>query len=131
MENTSIDKLTREVMADSRLDLTRENFDDTVMNQILLESNKKKNRKQLLLNILIFAGVELVIFTMLFVLLIYFPGIEYLSSAMKNFMIIFQKIGKFAIQYDYLILSFIVVLFLDHVLNRDKPFTLNLKLPNN
>ena len=118
MENNGIDKLTKKLMADSRLNLTRSNFDDTVMNQILLESNKRKNRKQLLLNILIFAGVELVIFILLLVLLIYFPGIEYFTSTMKNSMLVFQKIGKIAIQYDYLILSFIVVVILDRIMNK-------------
>lgn len=131
MENNHIDKLTKELMADSRLKLTRPNFDDSVMNQIILESNKLKNRKQLLINLLIFAVVELVILTLLFVLLIYFPGIEYFNATMKNSMLIFQKIGEFAIHYDYLILSFIVVVFLDMLLNKRSPASLKLNLHGN
>jgi hypothetical protein len=131
MENTGIDKLTKELLADSRLKLTRPNFDDSVIDQILFESAKQKNRKHLLLNILIFSGIELVIFTLMFILLIYSPGIQYFTSTIRNSMVIFQKIGEFAIHYDYLILSFIVVAFLDLILNRRRPAALKLNLPMN
>jgi len=118
MESNGIDKLTKELMTNSRLNLINPEFDKSVMNQILSESNRQESRKHFLVNILIFGSIELVIFTILFILLNYFPVAESLNSTMKNSMYIFQKIGEFAIHYDYLILSFIVVAFLDLIMTK-------------
>jgi hypothetical protein len=118
MESNGIDKLTKELMTNSRLNLINPEFDKSVMNQILSESNRQESRKHFLVNIVIFGSIELVIFTILFILLNYFPVAESLNSTMKNSMYIFQKIGEFAIHYDYLILSFIVVAFLDLIMTK-------------
>jgi hypothetical protein len=118
MDNHNVNKLTKELMADSRLNLTRPDFDDAVMNLILLESNKQKNRKNLFFDILIFSGIELVVFALLLILLLRFPGNDFFTTAVRDFLPVFQKIGKLAIEYNYLILSFIVVGILDWFMNR-------------
>jgi hypothetical protein len=114
----NIDKLTKELMADSKLELTNLNFDEIVMNQILFESNKLKKRKDLFLNIIVFVGIEFLLFALILTLLLYFPGYEYFTSALKNSMFIFERIGTFVIQYDYLILSFFIVFILERFTNK-------------
>ncbi|MGC1389690.1 MAG: hypothetical protein WA816_01505 [Bacteroidales bacterium] len=126
MEDAKIEKLTKEWMAESKLELTNPIVENIIMNQILLEAGKKRSRKNLLISFLIFTGIELIIFALLLILLLYFPGIDYFTSAIKNSMVLFQKIGKLAIEYDYLILSFIVVGLLDRIM--DGKVTASLKL---
>jgi hypothetical protein len=118
MDNTNIDKLTKKLMAESNLKLINPIFDDTVMKKILLESQKLKNQKKLLLNFLIFTGTELAVLALMLVLLLYFPGLDFFVSSIKNSMEIFHTIGKLAIDYDYLIISSIVVFVLDRVINK-------------
>ena len=125
MDNSEENKLTKEIMADSRLNLANPDFDDLVLHQVLLESKKLKKRKDLLMNLLIFTGIELFIFALLLVLLLWFPGLEYFTTGVKNSLPVFQKIGKLAIEYDYLIFAFIVVGLLDKIMNRKVRASLN------
>lgn len=118
MDNTNINKLTKELMSDSKLKITNQAFDDLVMNQILLEAGKLKKRKDMFLNILIFTGIEFIIFALILALFLYFPGYEYFTSALNNSMLVFEKIGNFVIKYDYLILSFIIVFVLDRITSK-------------
>jgi hypothetical protein len=124
MEDSGIEKLTKELMADSKLNLTNPAFDDIVMNQISLESGKLKSRKNLIRNFLIFTGIELIIFALLLFFLLYIHEVDYFTSAIKDSMIVFQKIGKLVIEYDYLILSFIVAGVLDGMTNKRVTFSL-------
>jgi hypothetical protein len=125
MGNSDIDKLTKALMTDSRMTLTNPGFDDMVMKQVLLESDRQLNRKLLLRNIMIFTVIELLIFALLLVLLLWFPGLVYFTTAIKYSMTIFQKIGNLAIEYDYLIFSFILVWLLDMRMNRKMAFLKN------
>jgi hypothetical protein len=118
MDNKDFDKLTKDWMSDSKLNISNPIFDDLVMKQILVEASKQNERKTLLTNILIFTGIELVIFAFLFILLIYFNGSNYFTSAIKSSLQVFQHIGNLAIRYDYLILSFIIVGILDRLMNK-------------
>ena len=118
MESAKIDKFTKELMTDSKLKITNPAFDNLVMNQIMLESIMLKKRKDLFLNILVFTGIEFILFALSLTLLLYFPGYEYFASAMKNSMLIFEKIGTFVLKYDYLILSFLIIFTLDRISNK-------------
>lgn len=121
MESANIDKFTKELMTDSKLEISNPSFDDLVMNQILLESGKLKKRKDLFLNLLIFTGIEFILFALFLALLLYFPGYEYFTSILKNSMFIFEKIGTFVIRYDYLILSFIIIFVFDWITSKKVP----------
>jgi hypothetical protein len=118
MNNANIDKLTKELMSDSKLKITNPAFDDLVMNQILFETSKLKKRKDLFLNILIFTGIEFILFALILALLLYFPGYEYFTSALNNSMLVFEKIGNFVIKYDYLILSFLIIFVFDRITSK-------------
>ncbi len=118
MNNAIIEKLTKDMMADSRMELPDPLFDEKVMSTILLESKKLNERRQLFLNLLVFIGVELVILTLVWILLIYFPGIDYITNTIKNSMTLIRKTGNMVLQYNYLIISFIIVWFLDRIMNK-------------
>ena len=118
MDNANIEKLTKEFMADSRLDLPDPLFDEKLMGRILLENKRLNDRKQLYLNILVFIGIEFIILALLWILLLYFPGLDYFTNAIKNSMTIIRKIGNLVVQYDYLIFSFIIVGILDSIFNK-------------
>jgi hypothetical protein len=72
----------------------------------------------LLLNILIFAGIEFIVFSLLWILLLYSPGVDYFKNAITSSLLIIQKAGNLVIEYGYLIVSFIIVGFLDRILNK-------------
>lgn len=118
MDNANIDKLTKDLMADSKLDLPDPLFDEKLMSRILLESKKLNDRKQLFLNILVFTGIELIILALIWILLIYFPGLDYFANAIKSSMTIIRKTGNLVLQYDYLIFSFIIVGVLDSIFSK-------------
>lgn len=118
MDNNEINKFIKEAMAESGLSLTSPDFDDAVMKLVLLENNRQQYRKSLLFNILIFAGIELFVFVLLLMLFLFFPANNFISGAVKDSLPFFEKIGNLAIDYNYLILSFIVVGILDWILNR-------------
>jgi hypothetical protein len=125
MDNANIEKLTKELMTDSKLNLPDPLFDEMLMNRILFENSRQNDRKLLLLNILIFVGVELIILSVLWILLLYFPGFDYFTNAIKNSMTFIKKTGNLVLQYDYLIFSFIIAGFLDLILNKRVKVSLN------
>lgn len=125
MDNDNIEKLTRELMADSKLNLSDPLFDERVLRQISVEYERKKRKQQLLSFILVFCGIEFIMFAIAWFLLLYYPGYEYFVNTVSDSLQIFKKIGYLVIQYDYIIFSFIVVGILDLITNRKVRFSLN------
>ncbi len=68
MDNEIIEKLTKEIMSESRLELPDPLFDEKLMSSILLENTRMEERRQLFLNILVFIGVEFIILTLIWIL---------------------------------------------------------------
>jgi hypothetical protein len=62
MEGGNIEKLARIVMVDGKLEITDPLFTDNIINQVSVEYNKHKNRKQILISILVFIGIEFILF---------------------------------------------------------------------
>ena len=94
MDNSDIEKLTKELMADSRLDLPDPLFNEKLMSRILFENSRQNVRKEFILNILVFIGVELIILSLLWMLLLYFPGLNYFTNAIKSSLMIIHKTGN-------------------------------------
>ena len=118
MDNAKIDEFIKMTMADSKLEISNPLFEGIVMDQILLENRKLIQRRRFILNIMVFVGVELLLTGAILMMAIYLPGFNHLSYAIRNSLPVFQKIGNFVIQYDYLIFTFLVILIFDRILNR-------------
>jgi hypothetical protein len=65
MDNTNIDKLTMDILANSKLELTNPNFDSILMNKIRFESRKQSIFHNATLYIFIFIVIDAIIFSML------------------------------------------------------------------
>jgi hypothetical protein len=65
MDNTSIDKLTRDILASSKLELTSPNFDSILMNKIKFESRKQSIFHNTALYFFIFISIDTMIFSLL------------------------------------------------------------------
>ena len=122
MENSEINKLTKDIMADSRLNLPNPGFDEQVMRQIQLVSNQELNRKSWTRNFMIFAIAELFALVIIIFLLFMTPGMEYFIGMINNSLRMCQKIGMLAMEYDFLLFSFVIVGFLDVIVNKRATF---------
>jgi len=109
MDNELNEKLTSRLMADSKLNLTDPDFDGIVLGQVMNEFEKKKKRKLIISNILLFIGIEFTLLAFVLLTILYFPGNNNLSILINSGLQYLSKIGEFVIRYDYLFFSFIVV----------------------
>jgi hypothetical protein len=124
MDNSNVERLTKDIMTDSRLNLADPIFDEKVMNKILLENKRLKSKNLLLLNILVFTGIEFIVFALFWILLLYFPGIDYFKNAINSSLAVLEKIGNIVIEYGYLVVSIVLVYFLDIIFSRKAKVTL-------
>lgn len=124
MNNSNVERLTKDIMTDSRLNLADPIFDEKVMNKILLENKRLKSKNLLLLNILVFTGIEFIVFALFWILLLYFPGIDYFKNAINSSLAVLEKIGNIVIEYGYLVVSIVLVYFLDIIFSRKAKVTL-------
>jgi hypothetical protein len=118
---STIDKnenIAREIMADSKLDMTDPGFDEIVMGKIMFESEKMKRRKYYLSGLILFIGIEFTLLAFLMVILYYFHGNIFLKDFINDNMQYFTGVGQFVLHYDYIILSFVIVGILDLILNK-------------
>jgi Na+/phosphate symporter len=125
MNNEKTEKLTKDWMADSLLTLDNPQFEAIVMKQISLEYEKKKRRQQVRSFILVFFGIEFLIFSLIWILLVWYPGYQYFVTAMGNSLSIFHTLGNLVIQYDYIILSFIFVTIMEVVMKKSQKIYVN------
>ncbi len=65
MKNLNIDKLTKDILKSSYLEVTDPDFNDTTMKKILHESRKRSILENILLSFLIFVAVDTLIFLIL------------------------------------------------------------------
>jgi hypothetical protein len=68
MDNSNIYKLTKDIQADSKLELTNPNFNNLVMNKIRFENRKKSILHNIGLFVLIFITFDALIFSLLKIL---------------------------------------------------------------
>jgi hypothetical protein len=125
MEKGNIEKVTREIMAESGLEIENPGFDRKVLGKISLEYLRKKYRRQLAFYILILTGIEFVVFSGVWLMLMYFPGSDYIINTIKDSLPAFHNIGNFILEYDYLFISFILVGVLNMVSKISVKSTLN------
>ncbi|MDP4224184.1 MAG: hypothetical protein Q8868_12815 [Bacteroidota bacterium] len=109
MENNDIDKLTRNLMADSMMNLDDSSFDNRVMQKILIEADKKDQRRFYLSNILLLFIIGTVIFSLLWLSLLDPQVNSFWVSVANSLLSAFRAAGAFILQYDYLIISFLFV----------------------
>lgn len=117
MESGNVEKLTRTIMADSKLEIADPLFSDVVMKLVLLEHKRQKNRKQALINILVFIGVEFIVLFLIWILLVYYPGYSYFVRVMNNIMPLIKETGYFVMRNGYLIISLTVACITHWILN--------------
>jgi len=65
MDNTNVDKLTKDILASSKLELTSPNFDSILMNKIKIESRKQSIFHNTALYFFIFISIDVIIFSLL------------------------------------------------------------------
>jgi hypothetical protein len=114
------------VMADSKLEITDPLMTDNIMNQVSVEYNKYNNRKQTLINILVFIGIEFILFASVWMLLIYYPGYEYFRKIMNDLIPLIRSIGELIIKNGYLIVSIFIAYVFHWILNlKSGPLLIN------
>lgn len=62
--------------------------------------------------------MELIIFALLWILLVYIAGFDYYKGIVKSSLTIIKKAGNLALEYDWLIISFVFTLVPDMFLNK-------------
>ena len=125
MENENNDILMSKIMADSRLNLSDAGFDNRVLCRIMREYEQKKNRRMILKSILIFTGIELVLFSVSLLIMIYFPGNSFITDLAGSVLPFFTRLGEFFLKYDYLLISFLFVGFLEIIVNVRRKILVN------
>ncbi len=76
MDNSNIDKLTKRILADSKLELVKPDFNHLVMNKIRFDNRKKTVFHNVGLFFLIFISFDSLIFSLLKILHINITGIS-------------------------------------------------------
>jgi hypothetical protein len=69
--------------------------------------------------------IDFIVFSLVWILLIYFPGVDYFKNTINSSLLIIQKAGNLVLEYGYLIVSFIFVGLLDLVFNKRVKVPLN------
>jgi hypothetical protein len=116
MENNDIDKLTRNLMADSMMNLDDSSFDNRVMQKIRIESDKKNQNRFYLSNILLLFVIGTVIFALLWLSLLDQQVNSFSVSVANRLLSASRAAGAFILQYDYLIISFLFAGILNLIL---------------
>ena len=65
MDKLNNDRFAKEIMQNSRLEITTANFDQLLMRKIMAESRKRNLASNILLYILIFISVDVILFAIL------------------------------------------------------------------
>jgi hypothetical protein len=118
MEESNVEKLTKEIMADSRLVALKPDMENEIMERISVDYITRSRRRELRTYILLFVGIETVLTGFVWTLFNYFPGLNNeVVYLVKNFILAAHKAGELTIQSLYLIISFIVVLSLKQILD--------------
>jgi len=116
MDNSNIDKLTKNILAESKLELTNPDFNYLMMNKIRFESRKKIVFHNIGLFILIFITFDALIFSIFKILSINIAGINlkignFIHNEVLSIQNDFSNIGQL------LITCFLVLAIVIFVLN--------------
>lgn len=119
MDNSNIDKLTKRILADSKLELTNPDFNNLVMNKIRFENRKKSVFHNVGLFFLIFITFDTLILSLLKILSINITGISLKIGTLFHRILFsvqndFSNIGQLLI--TYLLVLGIVIFALNKLL---------------
>ena len=118
MEESNVEKLTKAIMADSRLVPLKPDMENEIMERISADYITRSRRREIRTYIFLFVGIEIVLTALVWTLFNYFPGLNNeVVYLVKNFILAAHKAGELTMQSLYLIISFIVVLSLKQILD--------------
>lgn len=117
MDNSNIDKLTKRILADSKLELANPDFNHSVMNKIRFENSKKLVFHNIGLFFLIFITFDALIFSLLKILSINIVGINLKIGTLIH-RILFSVQNDFSNIGQLLITYFLVLVIVIFVLNK-------------
>ena len=112
MDNSNIDKLTKRILADSKLELANPDFNHSIMNKIRFENRKKSVLHNVGLFFLIFITFDTLILSLLRILHINITGISLKTGTLIHRILFspqndFSNIGQLLITY-FLVLGIVV-----------------------
>jgi uncharacterized membrane protein len=117
MDNNLDDKLIKKMMTGSRLIIDDPSFDDSVISGISTVFYRRKRKKLFLLNFFIITVIELVVFSIVWLLFIFYPGSENINNILNDFIYLLREVGNLVIDYAYLIIAILVGVLVDWVMN--------------
>lgn len=112
MDSTNVDKLTKDILGNSKLELTNPDFNNLLMNKIKSESHKQSILHNIVLYFLTFLSLDAIIFALLKLMHIRITDIVPKSTAFtqgifSNIQNSPSNIGQFLLMY-FLIMAIII-----------------------
>jgi hypothetical protein len=120
MDNSNIDKLTKKILADSKLELANPDFNHLVMNKIRFEKRKKSIFHNVGLFFFIFITFDLLILSLLKILSINITGLSLKTGSLIHRILFSPQNGLSnpgQLLFTYLLVLGIVVFALNRLLS--------------
>ncbi len=108
MEEENIDKLTKEILADSKLELTNPDFNNLLMSKIRYQNNKQTTRQNIFSYGILFISIDVLIYALLKILNIRITEIFSTVSSLSQSLLSSIGNGHFIFIY-FLIMAVVII----------------------